>query len=199
MHVELTGPRVAYEIFSQSNNTITQKIRHAIEAILPSSTYVKHFIATVELVDIDPDWRTELLELARGKAVSNQGLSYGSGPAPLTCKNLRFRSVSERRIAEALDEAGVLFFANCTARPGRRPSRKNREADFLIGREQKWGILEVDGEPFHPPSRIAQEQERDRLFKSHGIRVVEHFDASRCYQDPTGVVKEFLELLSENG
>ena len=151
---------MAYEILSQSNNTITQKIRQAIEAILPSSTYVKHFIATVELVNIDPDWRTELLGLARGKAVSNQGLTYGNGPSPLTWKNLRFRSASERRIAEALDRAGVLFFPNCTARLGRTPSRKNREADFFIGHEQKWGILEVDGEAFHPPSRIAQEQER---------------------------------------
>ena len=199
LHVELTGPRVAYDILNQMNNIVTQNIRQAIQAILPSSTYVKHFTATVELVDIDPDWRTELLALARGKAVSNQGLAYGGGPPPLTWKNLRFRSASERRIAEALDRAGVLFLPNCRARLGPTANRKNREADFLIGHDQKWGILEVDGEAFHPPLRIAQEQERDRLFKSHSIRVVEHFDASRCYQDPSGVVKEFLKLLSENG
>ena len=197
LHVELTGPRAAYEILSQSRNPITQKVSNALEAILPSYTYIKHFTVTVSLVDIDPDWRTELLELARGRNINNQGISYNR-TTPYSWRNLRFRSVTETKIAEALDAAGVLFMPNCVARLGHE-SRRNREADFLVCHQQKWGILEVDGEPFHPPSRLTQEQERDRLFKSHGIRVIEHFDASRCYQDPPEVVKEFLTLLRENG
>jgi len=111
--------------------------------------------------------------------------------------NLRFRSASEVQIAQALDRAGVLFLPNCKARLGLPESRRNREADFLVGYEGKWGILEVDGEPFHPPSRTAEDHERDRLFHDHGILVVEHFDANKCYENPDDVVRRFLEILKK--
>ena len=73
----------------------------------------------------------------------------------------------------------------------------NREPDFLVCLGGKWGILEVDGEPFHPASRTVEDHERDRLFKQHGIRVVEHFDATKCYEAPQTVVKKFLEILKQ--
>jgi very-short-patch-repair endonuclease len=81
------------------------------------------------------------------------------------------------------------------ARLGTDDERKNREADFLVCANGKWGILEVDGEPFHPPSRTVDDHTRDRLFKDHGIRVVEHFDASECSERPAEVVASFLKLL----
>jgi hypothetical protein len=37
---------------------------------------------------------------------------------------------------------------------------------------------------------------RDRPFRRHGVRVVERFKATRCYSDPDGVVREFLEVLA---
>ena len=73
--------------------------------------------------------------------------------------------------------------------------RLNREPDFFICHEGKWGILEVDGAPFHPPERTAIEHERDRLFQDHGILFVQHFDAKRCFEDADSVVKQFLGLL----
>ncbi len=73
----------------------------------------------------------------------------------------------------------------------------NREPDFLVCLGGKWGILEVDGEPFHPASRTVEDHERHRLFKQHGIRVVEHFDATKCYEAPQTVVKKFLEILKQ--
>ena len=109
--------------------------------------------------------------------------------------NLRFRSQSEIRIAEALDRVGALFLPNCRARLGQTNDRKNREADFLVCVDGKWGILEVDGEPFHPPSRTVHDHDRDRLFKLHGIRMTEHFDAERCRKEPDEVVRLFLDLL----
>jgi hypothetical protein len=142
--------------------------------------------------DIDPDWRQELLEIARGKGAHNQAVKDAHAR---TWKNLRFRSQSEIRIAQAFDDAGVFFLPNCMGRLGAPTERRNREADFLVCQDAKWGILEVDGEPFHPPSRTVQDHERDRLFKAQGLRVIEHFDASRCFEKPNEVVQEFLKIL----
>lgn len=109
---------------------------------------------------------------------------------------LRFRSESELRIAQALERAGVLFLPNCKVRLGPVAGRTTREPDFLICSHGQWGVLEVDGEPYHPAERTATEHERDRLLKQHGIRVVEHFDAARCFATPDAVVCEFLALLN---
>ena len=65
----------------------------------------------------------------------------------------------------------------------------------MVCHEGKWGVLEVDGEPFHPASRAAQDHERDRVFKAHGIRVVERFDARECFENAKGVVQKFLGIL----
>lgn len=194
LHVSLTAPRAAYDILTNKSHPITAAIRRALEAVLPGNTYIKHFTVHAQLIDIDPDWRSELLEIARGRGIHNQAVEAQSS---LVWSNLRFRSKSEIRIAQALDKAGVLYLPNCRARLGGSGERRNREPDFLVCHEGKWGILEIDGEPFHPPSRAAHDHERDRLFRSHGVRVVEHFDASRCFSDPDVVVREFLQLLSK--
>jgi hypothetical protein len=191
LDVRLYGPRAAYDILVNPEHEVTVQVQRAIEAVIPHDTYLKHFSVHMELVEVDPDWRTELLEIARGRDVHNQAVRQ----APKTWRNLRFRSESEVRIAQALDRADVLFLPNCLARLGVTDDRKNREADFLVCAAGKWGILEVDGEPFHPPSRTVHDHTRDRLFKEHGIRVVEHFDASECFERPDDVVARFLKLL----
>jgi hypothetical protein len=126
------------------------------------------------------------------RQVSNQGVN-----APHKWNGLRFRSQPEIRIAEALDKAGVLFYPNCKARLNTSVGREGKETDFLVFYQGKCGILEVDGEPWHPPSRTVHDHERDRLFKVHGIRVVEHYDANRCSRQPDEVVREFLEILKQ--
>jgi hypothetical protein len=193
LDVRLTGPRAAYDILSNPEHEITVQVRRAIEALIPpdTETFLRSFTVHCELTAIDPDWRSELLEIARGRGVHNQAAQK----APKNWRNLRFRSESEVRIAQALDRADVLFLPNCMARLGITDDRKNREADFLVCANGKWGILEVDGEPFHPPTRTVQDHERDRLFKGHGIRVVEHYDASKCFEQPDEVVMDFLKLL----
>jgi very-short-patch-repair endonuclease len=159
---------------------------------MPNGFYLKHLTAHAELIETDQNWRSELLEIARGRGVHNQAITASNFRI---WKNLRFRSESEVRVAQALDKLDVLFLPNCKARLGIHTNRQNREADFLICFEGKWGILEVDGEPFHPPSRTSQDHDRDRLFRSHSIIVVEHFDANECYQNPDSVVQKFLEIL----
>jgi hypothetical protein len=191
-HVKLVGPRAAYEILNDASHTITQAIRKALEAVLPDQTYIKHLTAHVEHIEIDDNWREELLEIARGVGVHNQG---AQGKALRIWNNLYFRSQSEIRIAEALDRAGALFFPNCKGRIGPASNRQNREPDFLVCHNGKWGILEIDGEPFHPPSRTVHDHARDRLFREQGVRLVEHFDATECYKNPDGIVGRFLNLL----
>lgn len=193
MAIKLSGPRAAYDILSDQKHPIRQQINRALRACSPDHWSSIHLIAKATLIDIDPDWRNELLEIARGKGVSNQ-----AGSQTVTSHNwmnFGFRSTSEVKIAQALDNVGVMFFPNCKARLGAIGNRNNREPDFLICHKGKWGILEVDGEPFHPASRTVADHERDRQFKLHGITVAEHYDATRCYREPDAVVKEFLSIL----
>lgn len=192
----ITCDRSAYDILSNPANAVTRSIGRAFRAVLPANVKLRLQDVRCDLIDIDANWRIELLEIARGRGVSNQ-LSDDRAPVRIW-NNLRFRSQSEIRIANALDQAGVFFLPNCKGRLSTPSGRENREADFLVCLEGKWGILEVDGEPFHPPSRTVQDHDRDRLFKAHGIRVVEHFDASECFENATTVVARFLDILARS-
>jgi hypothetical protein len=190
----LTGPRAAYDILSVRDHPIRKAIVKAIGAVLPVGIEMGNLIARGELLDIDPGWRSEMLEIVRGEGVSNQAAIERSVKIQ-NWHNFGFRSTSEVKIAEALDKAGVLFLPNCKARLGVEKNRENREPDFLVCHKGKWGILEVDGEPFHPPSRTVADHERDRLFKMHGIIVTEHYDATKCFEKPDEVVNQFLKIL----
>jgi hypothetical protein len=190
-YIKLTGPRAAYEaLYYESKHVARKSVLRAFEALGRP-----YFIISAALVDIDPQWRMEMMELIRGRGVTNQGADVDK---PIIWQNLKFRSVSERRIAEALDRANVLYLPNCRARLNFGQSRANREADFLVCHQGKWGILEVDGAPYHPPTRTVHDHERDRLFKGHGIRVVEHFDSGACAETPDAIVKRFLDILAHS-
>jgi hypothetical protein len=54
-------------------------------------------------------------------------------------EHLRFRSESERRIAQALGRAGVLFFPNGRARVTSDKKRATVEPDFLVCSNGKVG------------------------------------------------------------
>lgn len=115
---------------------------------------------------------------------------------------LPFRSKTEIKVAEAFDREGVLFFPNCRARlngttpPGpQHAARRTYEPDFLVCAGGRWGILEVDGKPYHPPERAEVDEERDRLFQAHGVRFTKRYDAGDCWTDPEGVVRDFLRRL----
>ncbi|MDB9489954.1 DUF559 domain-containing protein [Dolichospermum circinale CS-534/05] len=126
--------------------------------------------------------------------INNQGVQFYSNSTIHTWERLRFRSKTEIKIAEALDRTGVLFVPNSLARLTTPKGRENKEADFLICYKGKWGVLEVDG-PYHTAERRVEEQERERIFKINGIKVVERFDAQRCYNNPDEVVQEFFKMI----
>jgi hypothetical protein len=167
-------------------------IFEALAAALPYDENLSHVEARATVHVPDPNWRTELLELAKGKGVSNQ--ASGADTHHLW-QRFKFRSATEIKIAEALDRAGVLFFPLPKARVVTESGRMNVEPDFVVCHEGRWGILEVDGEPFHPAERSAIEHDRDRLFRRHGVVCVERFDAKRCYANPDKTVEEFLLLM----
>lgn len=190
----LQGPRWVYEVVHDENHPTTQAIHKALNAVMPWDGYVKHVWIKANLIDVEPDWKAQMLDIALGKEVHNQGVTI-QNRATMMWRNLRFRSESEKRIAQALDEAGVLFLPNCLARLNTPDGRKNKEPDFVICHQGRWGILEVDGEPYHPPSRTVDDHKRDQDFYAHGVLLVLHFDAAECYQQPRRVVKRFLGLL----
>lgn len=113
---------------------------------------------------------------------------------------LGFRSKYEVKIAEALDRAGLLYFANSKARLNTPEGRQNVEPDFLVCCDTpkgfRWGIIEVD-DPSHTSKRRVKEQERERYFEHSGVRVY-RFDSKRCDEQPDNVVRELLELLSKH-
>jgi hypothetical protein len=177
--------------------TIFSLIEQAFKALLPAEISAVTIHPRAALIAINPEWRQELSDMLYGTNPHNQGLPLGEDKPLQIWNNLRFRSQAEIRIAEALERVErppVLFLPNCMARLG-FSQRENREADFLICHKGKWGILEVDHPFSHPPSHKVHDDERARLFKAHGIHLVEHFDAGDCWENPDGVVKQFLYLL----
>ncbi|MGA7877774.1 MAG: hypothetical protein WCA08_19095 [Desulfoferrobacter sp.] len=114
---------------------------------------------------------------------------------------LWFRSKTEIRIYEALKNRSVFFFVNATGVLGGKSSPGNRsvlrEPDFLVCLDGNWGILEVMGEQYHTTHTAPKDHDRARLFKEYGVRIIEFYDAHRCYNDAEAVVDEFLGLLSK--
>jgi hypothetical protein len=195
--VEVLGSRGVYEIV-RNNDQVKATIVQAFNAVLPRDVFVEHITSRVPLTDFDSSWRSKLTRAIEDKEALNQGIPIKDGHI-LRWENLNFRSPNEINIAKALNEYEVFFLPNCMARFG-SPTlsmRKNREADFLVCYDGKWGIIEVDGETYH--TNAARDHERDRLFRSHGIRVIERYTAEQCAKEPQSVVRQFLALLKKNG
>jgi hypothetical protein len=197
INVTLYGPRAVYDGL-KSTEGFAGLIRERVETALRLASDLPdaqvYITLKAERAVALPGWREELLESLENQRLSNQGLRVKEGR---TWEGLRFASQSEVEIAKALDRAGVLFFPLCRGRVNKGKARVVREPDFMICHEGRWGIIEVDGEPYHPPTRTTQDHERDRLFKAHGVRVIEHYDATRCYGQADAVVTEFLALLAK--
>jgi hypothetical protein len=186
--------------FEEEDSNIAPAIRSIIEqgfaAVLRKPVVIDTHLQLV--VDSEGDWREHLRRLAKGPKVTNQGLKRKTNDHIIVWNHLNFRSQAERKIAEALDKRGVLFLPNCVARLGPVDHRHNKEPDFLICHEGKWGVLEVDGTFYHQKT-AAQDDERTRQFLRHGIRVIQRFTDERCRNEPEEVVNTFLDILKQNG
>lgn len=106
MRVSLCGPRAAVDVLDDVSHPQYKEIDRSLEAVLRPYGYFPVIVSGAEMIEIDAGRRKELLEIARGRSVSNQAPS----PEALRLwRNLRFRSESEIRVAKALDKAGVAF------------------------------------------------------------------------------------------
>lgn len=133
-------------------------------------------------------------EIRKTKAA--RGRSSGDTYRTIQWKGMVFRSNTEIRVAKALDEAGVFFLQPTKSRLTVGTTRQNREIDFLVFFDGQWGMLEVDG-PWHSPANDAA---RDELLRVSGIdrHRIHRFASDRCFNDPAGVVAEFLNKLRQH-
>jgi Protein of unknown function (DUF559) len=115
----------------------------------------------------------------------------GRRPRPVKWEGMTFRSTAEYRLAKAFDEHGVWFIPNARGRIGRGVLRSTREVDLLVNIDGVWVGVEVDGQPWHTPSRATHDNQRDRVFLRHGL-IVMRFDAEEAYNDPKRVLGEVV-------
>lgn len=191
--LEVVGPLVSQAGPLDLTQPMAATLAAALREGLPAGVWVERLVAR----PAEEPLHMSTVSAQQG-AVPARGLNQAVGElAPRTWSGMRFRSESELRLAQALDRAGVLFFPDALARLGPPRARQNREADFLVCWQGTWGILEVDGEPFHGQGREGTDAERDQLFRQHGLEVMEHVDAARCFAAPDAVVAAFLALLQQ--
>ena len=162
-----------------------QILLNAVNVVFPKE--VGFEIIEIKILFISEDLpNNEPIVLNSASLVSSGSLEYDQ---------LRFRSQSEIAVYKVLKKHNVLFFANATAVLGAKNVKK--EPDFLICKNGKWGILEVMGDRYHPPTTAMQDHDRARLFKDYGVSCVEFYDAPKCYNTPEEVVDDFLDRLSK--
>jgi hypothetical protein len=112
-------------------------------------------------------------------------------PGKYEYRGLRYRSKTEIRVAEALDNVNVLYFPLPL---GVRHFMRIAEPDFLIVHMGRIGVLEIDG-PHHTPLTRAQESAKDAKLIQSGVRIVHHVAVSDVDLNVDAVVREFLALL----
>jgi very-short-patch-repair endonuclease len=125
----------------------------------------------------------------------------GSGNYSIEWGGLYLRSEAEMKIASALDQTGVLFFANARGRVGLQDTLVSNnqltgrvEADFLILHRGKCMVLEVDGQHHLELGQVIRDYARDRVLLRDGVPTV-RFTARDCLDRPNEVVSEFLSIL----
>ncbi|GHO75592.1 hypothetical protein KSD_33630 [Ktedonobacter sp. SOSP1-85] len=193
----LKGNRAIYDLIMSEGN-IFHQILDAFKAVENTGFDDIYVSAKIAYPDLGIDWEAKLLEAIQERKSPNQCKPINNTPThEWKGTGLHFRSPVEIQIAEELDKLGILFFPNCMARLGGPHQRINREPDFLVCYKGKWGIIDIDGATYH--TSAAKDHNRDRLFKIHGIRVCERYEAKRCMEEPDKVVKEFLNILVQNG
>lgn len=202
INVVLTCDKAVYETLARRNGEqprAAKTIQAALDTVLPHDVEVNYLTCQMRLLEVDDEhWRETLMDKLRGQGINNQGIERGTMRAPHQFEGLRYRSKAEVAVAQALEVTDAAYWPNCLARLGLdAANRRLREADFLIHRRGKWGILEVDGVNYHG-GNAAQDHARDRAFLQHGHLLIQRFPAKSCLAAPADVVAEFFGLLANS-
>lgn len=153
---------------------------------------IRHIACSLDTTKPPDSWRSELSN-SIAALNSNQALFTFKDSRRLSHQGLNFRSQTEIKIFEALVKRAVLVCPLPLAVMGK--PRAYKEPDFVICYGGRVGILEIHGDKWHPPETAAKEHDRRRQFTNLGVKVYEIYGADRCWNDPDGVVNEFLETL----
>lgn len=116
---------------------------------------------------------------------------------------LYLRSEAEIRIAEALEQTELLYFANARGRVGLKDTLISDsqltgrvEVDFMVFYQGVCLILEVDGKHHNAQDQAVRDYARDRVLLRAGVPTV-RFPARDCLERPQQVVAEFVSILQE--
>ncbi|WP_354635400.1 hypothetical protein [Planktothricoides raciborskii] len=107
----------------------------------------------------------------------------------------QFRSQAAVKIAETLDEQGIVFSPNYPLRLTTSAGRKTLIFDFLIFDIGKSGILQID-EP--EIANLLDEAEILNLIHRQGFESVRNYPARLCREQPETVVADFLRFLRQS-
>jgi very-short-patch-repair endonuclease len=149
----------------------------------------------------DDGLREWLETFIHGTALTTAPSSAATGNYQVEWGGLYLRSEAEQRIAEALDETGMLFFANARGRVGLQKMLVSDgqltgrvEVDFLIIKKGKCLVLEVDGSQHSDEGHSIRDYAKDRVLLRSGVPTV-RFTARDCLMQPKAVVAEILTVL----
>lgn len=189
-HVYLIVQPIDFDQFVGKDEMFTDMIN---DVLRPTSNRCGRVFLSLPLPEVEENWRENVRAMIRGDKVVNQGNLVSL--ARYEDRGLYFRSKTEIKIARALERAGILYFPL----PVACYNGQKKEPDFLVqSKSGRWGILEVQGDTYHPPATAAQDHERSRIFRQQGIPV-EFYSASRCWEAPDEVVSNFLSVISKHG
>lgn len=146
---------------------------------------------------------TNSTAFAVGTQQQREEVRHASQRAPsLGWSGMYFRSRAEVMIAKALQERGVLFFANSQGTGSLKGLPvttdtygmvERLEADFLVFRGGQCICLEVDGRQHQQTEHAFRDYAKERMLLREQIPTV-RFPAQECLVRPEQVVTEFLNL-----
>jgi hypothetical protein len=132
---------------------------------------------TLELTEVDPEWRDKARAWATGQGVTNQGRVRSSNIANKTCDGLLFRSQPEILLYQALKAKGVSFAPlPVFIRGGEQYQRI--EPDFIVVKNGIVLHIEVDGDTVHQESP-AEAQNRVLMLEDEGVHI-KRYQSSDC-------------------
>lgn len=181
---------------SRRNPAPLDSIYRSIGSVLHELDHpVRFIVCSLEQDAPTTGWENNLAQ-SIGVHSSNQAMFRIPKRPIYEHEQLHFRSRTEIKMYQRLIARGLLVFPLPVAVLGQ--PNTYREPDFLVIYKGKAGILEINGDKWHPPQTAAKDHDRRRLFVSRGIPVYEIFDDKRCWNDPDGVIDEFLKMFDDH-